>query len=151
MQRMLFLIVDAGRPPSGNWAMQLNGPSGLDVGIAAADAAIDSATRLSAAAFRTMAVDWRESIVRFRCGLSDAQVRAHLPAGQPWRCDALRFFVGTVSAESLEPERAARLRDMPTRLTLPQDDIAAAVTAGRDAARRNPALRDYLADRLARP
>lgn len=56
MRRMLFLIVDAGRPPSGRWALQADGPSGVDVGIAAADAAIDSATRLSAAAFRRMVV-----------------------------------------------------------------------------------------------
>jgi NTE family protein len=151
MRRMLFLIVDAGRPPSGKWAMQLDGPTGLDVGIAAADAATDSATRLSAAAFKTMAVEWRDSIVRFRCGLSDAQVRQYLPAGQPWRCDDLNFFVGTVSVESLEQARAAWLRDVPTRLTLPSDDIDAVVSGGRDAARRNPALRSYLADRQASP
>jgi NTE family protein len=148
MRRMLFLIVDAGRPPSGSWALQAEGPSGVDVGVAAADAAIDSATRLSTDAFRRMAVEWRDSIVRFRCSLSDAQVREHVPSGQPWRCDELRFFLGTVSAESLEPARAARLRDTPTRLNLPREDIDAVIAAGRDAARRSPALREYLADRV---
>ena len=151
MRRMLFLIVDAGRPPSGNWALKLDGPSGVDVGIAAADAAIDSATRLSAAAFRAMVVEWRDSIVRFRCGLTGAEVQRYLPAGQTWRCDDLEFFIGTVSAEGLEPLRAARMRDTPTRLTLPPADIDAVVAAGRDAARRNPALQSYLQDRLARP
>lgn len=151
MRRMLFLIVDAGRPPTGDWALQLEGPSGIDVGIAAADAAIDSATRLSAAAFRTMTGEWRDSIVRFRCGLTEAQARRHLPATQPWRCDDVRFFIGTVSVESLTPERAERLRGMPTRLTLPRADVDAAVDAGRDAAGLNPALRDYLADRAAKP
>jgi NTE family protein len=120
----------------------------VDVGVAAADAAIDSATRLSTDAFRRMAVEWRDSIVRFRCSLSDAQVREHVPSGQPWRCDELRFFLGTVSAESLEPARAARLRDTPTRLNLPREDIDAVIAAGRDAARRSPALREYLADRV---
>jgi NTE family protein len=147
MRRMLFLIVDAGRPPGGAWAMELDGPSGVDVGVAAVDAAIDSATRLSAAAFRTMSGEWRDSIVRFRCSLSAEQMRRHVPAGQPWRCDDVRFFVGTVSPESLSPERAARLREMPTRLALPRDDVEAAIDAGRDAALRNPALRDYLAER----
>lgn len=151
LRRLLFLIVDAGRPPAGDWALQRDGPSGVDVGIAAADAAIDSATRLSAAAFRTMTVEWRDSMIRHRCSLSEAQVRRYVPAGQPWRCDDVSFFVGTVSAQSLSPERAARLRDMPTRLTLSRADVDAAIDAGRDAARANPALRAYLADRAARP
>lgn len=151
LRRMLFLIVDAGRPPAGDWATRLDGPAGVDVGLAAADAAIDSATRLSAAAFRTMTVAWRDDLVRFRCGLTDAQVRRHLPPDEPWRCDDVTFFVGTVSAEALGPERAARLRDIPTRLALPRADIDDAIAAGHDAAQANPALRAYLADRAARP
>jgi NTE family protein len=151
LKRMLFLIVDAGRPPSGNWALERDGPSGLDVGIAAADAAIDSATRLSVSAFRNMTTEWRDSIVLYRCGLSAEYVKQFLKPGQYWRCDDVRFFVGTVSAASLEPQRAARLRDTPTRLTLPRQDIDAVIDAGRDAARRNSALHDYLADRAALP
>ena len=83
--------------------------------------------------------------------LTEAQVRRHLPAGQEWRCDDVTFFVGTVSAQSLSPERAARLRGMPTRLSLSRADIDAAIEAGRDAAWVNPALRAYVADRAARP
>jgi NTE family protein len=149
IRRMLFLIVDAGRPPAGDWALRPDGPSGLDVGIAAADAAIDSATRLSADAFRAMVQDWREQIVRFRCALGEARARPHLETGEPWRCDDVMFFVGTVSAESLEPERAARMRAMPTRLALAPSDIDAAISAGRDATLRDPALRRYLAARVA--
>lgn len=155
MRRWLFLIVDAGRPPTGDWAMQLDGPSGVDVGMAAADAAIDSATRLSAEAFRAMSREWRDSIVKFRCSLTDQQRAKYLEPGKPWRCDDVQFFLGTVSIESLAPERAARLRQIPTRLTLPASDVQAAVQAGRDAALLNPALRDYVravqADRLQNP
>lgn len=66
IRRMLFLIVDAGRPPAGDWALRLDGPSGVEVGIASADPAIDSATRQSAVAFRAMANEWRDSLVRYR-------------------------------------------------------------------------------------
>jgi NTE family protein len=90
-------------------------------------------------------------IVRFRCGLDEARVRPHLDAGETWRCDDVRFFVGTVSAESLEPARAERLRTMPTRLALPEADIDAAIHAGRDATRRAPALQRYLAQRIGAP
>lgn len=147
LRRMLFLIVDAGRPPSGDWALPLDGPSALEIGLAAADAAIDSATRLSAASFRTMAGEWRDSLVRWRCSLDEAEVRRWLPPGQPWRCDDLRFFVGTIGPQSLPPERAERLRQIPTRLSLPAADTDEAVAAGHDAAQRSPALRDYLAAR----
>lgn len=145
IRRMLFLIVDAGRPPAGDWALRLDGPSGVDVGVAAADAAIDAATRLSSAAFRTMATEWRDSIVRHRCALDEATVRRYLPASEAWRCDDLQFVVETISAEALDPAQARRLREMPTRLALPASDVDAAIAAGRNATLRSPALKAYLA------
>lgn len=147
LQRLLFLIVDAGRAPAGDWLLRPDGPGGLDVGMAAADAAIDSATRLSAMAFRDMARRWQEQLVRFRCGLREARVRELLPARERWACDDLEITVETISPESLPPERAARLRTMPTRLVLSAAQVDEAVAAGRDAARASPALRAHVASR----
>ncbi len=151
VRRMLFLIVDAGRSPVGDWALRVDGPGGMDAGIAAADAAIDSATRLSAAAFRTMVREWRDAIVQYRCSLDDAEVRRHVPAGTDWQCTDVTVLVDTVSADALEPERARRLRAMPTRLVLPAAEVDAAIEAGRDAALRSPALRGYVAERSRTP
>jgi NTE family protein len=147
VRRMLFLIVDAGRPPSGDWALRPDGPSGIDVGLAAADAAIDSATRFSAAAFRTMVQEWRDSIVRWRCGLTPEQVLQHLPPREPWRCDDVEFRLAVIGFEGLPPADAERLRNIPTRLVLPADDIDFAIAAGRAAALASPALRAHVADR----
>lgn len=147
IRRLLFFIVDAGRPPAGDWALRLDGPSGIEVGVAAADAAIDAATRLSSAAFRTMVREWRDSIVQHRCALDASTVRRHLPEGEAWKCDDVQFVVETISAEALGPEQARRLREMPTRLVLPAADVDAAIAAGRDATLRSRALRDYLAGR----
>lgn len=149
MRRMLFLIVDAGRAPAGDWVLRPQGPGGLDAGIAAADAAIDSATRLSATAFRDMARRWQDELVRFRCSLDETRVRLLLTAGEPWVCDDLRIVVETISPEALASERAARLRAMPTRLALTQGQVDEAISAGRDAARASPALRAYTAYRSA--
>ncbi|WP_425259295.1 patatin-like phospholipase family protein [Rubrivivax sp. RP6-9] len=149
IRRLLFLIVDAGRPPAGDWALRLDGPSGVDVGVAAADAAIDAATRLSSAAFHAMTAEWRNSIVRYRCALDAATVRRHLPAGEAWQCDDVQFVVETISAEALDPARAQRLRAMPTRLALPAADVDAAIAAGRDATLQSAALRAHLARRGA--
>ncbi len=95
-----------------------------------------------------MAQDWRNSIVRYRCALSEAEARRHLSADEPWRCDDVEFFVGTVSAEALAPAQALRLREMPTRLALPVADVDAAIAAGRAATAVNPALRAYIAARI---
>lgn len=146
LRRLLFLVVDAGRPPSGDWALQAQGPSAVDVGLAAADAAIDSATRLSVQAFREEMARWRDQIVAFRCALPVERVRAHVPAGRPWDCTDLRFEVDVVSFERLPPALEARLRAMPTRLALPAADVDAAIEAGRLAARASAALARYRAD-----
>lgn len=149
LRRMLFLIVDAGRAPAGDWALRVDGPSGVDVGVAAADAAIDSATRLSAQAFRNMVGEWRESLVRFRCGLDETHARRYLPPGEDWDCRDVQIVVDTVSAEALGPQRARRLREMPTRLVLPTDDLDEAIAAGRDAALASPALQAHGARHLS--
>jgi NTE family protein len=148
VRRMLFLVVDAGRPPTGDWAMQLNGPSGVDVGLAAADTAIDAAARLAVDAFKKMIEDWQNSVVRFRCTLPRERVQRYLPANQEWRCDDVQFVVGVVGFDSLEQSRAQRLKEMPTRLALPAAQIEEAIQAGRDATLANPALRAYLATRV---
>ncbi len=150
LRRMLFLVVDAGRPPSGDWAKSLEGPSGVDVGIAAADTAIDAAARLSADAFKTMIEQWRESIVRFRCSLSDDAVRRHLKNINNWRCDDVRFYVEVIGFETIEDERAEKLKAMPTRLSLAPPDVETAVSAGRDATRGNETFRRYVKERFRR-
>jgi NTE family protein len=147
VRRMLFLVVDAGRPPTGDWALRPDGPSGVDVGLAAADAAIDSATRLSLAAFRSMLAEWRDSIVRHRCSLGEDTLRRHLgEARAGWRCDDVVFRLGVIGFEGLPPASADRLRHMPTRLVLPAADIDFAIAAGRAAALANPALQAHRAD-----
>jgi NTE family protein len=144
-------VVDAGRPPLGDWALELDGPSAVDVGLAASDAAIDSATRLSVAAFRTMVEDWRRSIVDFRCSLPESEARKLLERGAAWNCDDLRVYVGTVGFEGLPRELAEGMRKMPTRLVLPPGDIDLAIEAGRAAVLGNRELLLYLRERVTRP
>jgi NTE family protein len=150
LRRMLFLVVDAGRPPSGDWAKSVEGPSGVDVGLAAADTAIDAAARLSADAFKAMVEEWRESIVRFRCSLADETVRRHLKSTTNWNCSDVRFYVEVIGFESLEDDRADKLKVMPTRLALARSDVETAVSAGRDATRSNDIVQRYVRERFRR-
>jgi NTE family protein len=151
IKRMLFIVVDAGRGPSGDWALTPYGPSGIDLGLAATDAAIDSAARISFDAFRTMLQQWQSDVQNFRCALSPAEVaklKGIAEADSSWDCRDVKFDLALISFSDLDTSRAALLNSMPTRLTLPSKDIDAAIAAGRDAAGVNVVLRNYRQQRF---
>jgi predicted acylesterase/phospholipase RssA len=129
VRRILFLVVDAGRGLSGNWANSLEGPSGAELVAAAADTAIDASVRSSYAAFSTLLAEWSAKVRRWRCALSPAdRARLGVPAG--WKCDDLNTFVERVSFERLGPARAAALEAVATRLTLPADQVDLLIEGG---------------------
>jgi NTE family protein len=150
VRRMLFLVVDAGRSPSGDWALQPEGPSAVDMALAATDSAIDSATRLGFEVFRNTLSQWEADVRRFRCALRADELktlREPDPTGTPWDCRDVRFELGVIRFSDLDSARADQLNRIPTRLTLPAADIDAAIEAGRDAALLNAPLQRYQAER----
>ncbi len=90
IRRVLFLVVDAGRGPSGEWAQSLEGPTALEIVRAAADTAIDSGARSSFTAFDQTMTEWRNALVRWRCGLSAAERQSYRMAA-PSDCRDLKF------------------------------------------------------------
>lgn len=148
LRRMLFLVVDAGRGPSGDWALGPDGPSGVDMALASTDTAIDSAARVGFDAFREMMRDWRNSIVDFRCSLPITDVARLRGSTTEWNCSDVQFELGVVSFADLGRDRESRLSAIPTRLTLPASMIDETVDAGFDAARNNPAFTRYLQRRI---
>lgn len=143
IRRALFLIVDAGRGPSGDWATTLEGPSGAEIVLASADTAIDAGMNASYVAFQALTLDWREQLVRWRCSLSAVErLRLGLKAG--WNCRDLKFFVGRVSFEQFSGERAKALNAVPTRFHLPPEAIDLLIEAGRDAVRGSATYRAFV-------
>jgi NTE family protein len=149
VNRMLFLVVDAGRGPNGDWAMDAEGPSGLDMALAATDSAVDSAARTAFDSFSTMMREWQRDVIEFRCALKDEDVLRLRGSLANWNCKDVEFDVGLVALSDLGPEQEKRLNNIPTRLTLPKADIDSAIAAGREAALRNAALKLYLKQRIA--
>jgi NTE family protein len=147
LRSMLFLVVDAGRGPSGDWALETAGPSGFDMALAATDTAIDAAARASYDGFRLMMSQWQQSIIEFRCSLSIEELAKFNVATKNWACRDVTFNVGSVSFSDLEAKRAAALDAIPTRLSLPKQQIDAAIEGGVDAVLSNTALKQYLANR----
>jgi NTE family protein len=144
VRRLLFLVVDAGRGPSGEWARSLDGPTALEIVQAAADTAIDSSARASLTAFYQTMSQWREKLIRWRCGLS-ASERQDYGVGSRWNCHDLKFFVGRISFEQLGNERAAELNAIPTRFQLSPQGVQTLVTAGQEALRTNPTFLAFVA------
>ncbi|MDE2048786.1 MAG: patatin-like phospholipase family protein [Betaproteobacteria bacterium] len=148
MRHMLFLVIDAGRGPSGDWALRADGPSGIDMAKLATDTAIDAASRTAYDGFRMMVRAWHDVIVAYRCTLKAAEVQRLLGArAAGWDCRDLAFEVSLVRFSDLDRDRAQRLNDIPTRLALPVRQVEDAVAAGRDAVWGNAAFKRYLAER----
>ncbi len=143
MRRSIFIVVDAGQGPSGDWVNTVSGPSGLELVMAAADTATEAALRAGFTAFEGTMKDWEQQVVRWRCGLSAAQRRRYgAPPG--WNCRDLQFHTARVSFAQLDPQRAAQLNAIPTRFRLPQQQVDFLIDAGRDALRGNLVFRNFL-------
>ena len=142
LRRVMFLIADAGRGPSGNWSQVLPGPTGVDLVMATADTATEASVRASYTAFVTLMNDWGAKVRRWRCGLSAAErQRLRLPAG--WQCNDLRVFVERVGFDQFDRQRSVVLNAIPTSLNLPQQSVDTLIEAGADAVRSNPTFQAF--------
>jgi NTE family protein len=142
VRRMMFLVVDAGRGLSGDWANRLEGPSGVELVAAAADTAIDASVRSSYAAFSSLVNDWTVKVRRWRCGLSGAdRARLGLPAG--WKCNDLSAFVDRIAFDRLGSPRSGMLEAIPTRLSLPEQQVEMLIEGGADALRSSATFQSF--------
>ena len=143
IRRVLFLVVDAGRGPSGDWAQSLEGPTAIESVTAAADTAIVSSARSSFTAFDQTMTEWRDALVRWRCSLSSPDRQSYGATQRP-DCRDLKCFVGRINFEQLGAQRAFELNAIPTRFRLSQQDVERSISAGQDALRSNTTFRAFL-------
>uniref|UniRef100_Q07L95 Patatin n=1 Tax=Rhodopseudomonas palustris (strain BisA53) TaxID=316055 RepID=Q07L95_RHOP5 len=144
LRRMMFLVVDAKTGLSGNWINTVEGPSGVDLLKAAVDTTMDASVGAAYTAFDRTMSDWRDSMVRWRCGLSAAE-RTRYGAGAGWNCRDLKFFVGRLGFDQLDAARANELEAIPTRFYLPANQVDDLIAAGRDSLRASPVFRAFAA------
>ncbi len=143
LRRLLFLVVDSGRAPSGSWAQTVAGPSGVDLITATSDTATGSGAIGSYTSFDGIMDDYRADLVKWRCALPEAE-RRRLGAPTGWNCKDVRFFIGRLSFDQLGPERAAALNAVETRFRLPPQQVDMLIDAGRDALKTNVVFRAFL-------
>jgi NTE family protein len=136
VRRVLFIVVDAGLGPQGDWSRTLEGPTGAALLSAVTDVVLDSSKRSSYTAFEKTMQDWRSSLTRWRC-------RAGGGAG----CGTLRLHIGRVAFDDLGPARSAALNAVPTNFNLPQPTVDMLIEAGRDAMTNSRPFREFLGGR----
>ncbi|MFG6433358.1 patatin-like phospholipase family protein [Roseateles sp. LYH14W] len=145
MRRTLFIVVDAGQGPSGDWGREVAGPSGLDIATAAVDTAIESTMRMSYAYFVPMVRNWERDIVTYRCSLPDDRKAALVALNPDWRCEDIHFDVTQISFADLPEAEEAALNAIPTRLKLPAEQIDQLVAAARRAVAADAVVRRFAA------
>ncbi len=87
--------------------------------------------------------DWKNELVRWRCGLSEAD-RRRFGAPPGWNCRDVQFFISRITFDDLGPQRSAALNAVETRLKLPPDQIDMLIAAGRDALKANAKFRAFM-------
>lgn len=146
LRRLMFLVVDAGQGPKGDWSTTLEGPAGKELVGAVVDVLVDSNARASYTAFEQTMKAWRDQIVAWRCGLKAGEAARLREGSGPRNCRDLKFTITRVSFDQLGAERAKALGAVPTSFTLPVDTIDMLTQAGGDALDDNAAFREFLRD-----
>jgi NTE family protein len=140
LRRLIFVVVNAGQAPSGNWGRTLEGPDGAALLNAVTDTAMNSSVRSGFDAFRLSLRDWEEAIRKWRCGLPVAEAR-RLGASADWRCSNFRFDVAEIGFDLFEAQRAAQLSSIKTSFNLPTEDVDLLIQSGSDAILTHPSFK----------
>ena len=106
LRRLLFLVVDSGQGPQGDWSRTLEGPAGKELVGAVVDVLVEANAHSSYTAFEATMNNWRDAMVRWRCSLKAAEVARLRGVAGHWNCRDLKFIIGRISFGQLDPERA---------------------------------------------
>lgn len=144
LTRMLVLVANAGVQQDPRWNQKVGGPGGVGLGLAIANASMGAATRVGYDVMRLTLDEYAADLIEWRCDLPAARVRALRGSTAGWDCADVKFFVGQVAFDVLDPDQRDKLNEVPTRLALPTDQVDLVIAAGEEATRRNPDLNGFL-------
>lgn len=147
VRRLLFIVVDATSVQHSDWIFESNELDGIDVMIAASDAAVDSSARQASDLLEKMIHEWQESVITFRCGLTTSEVD-HLGGPEDWNCRDVKFSVAHISINELPEAQRRELASIPTRLSLTKAEIQSAINAASSATRNLPEVQLFLGSRI---
>jgi hypothetical protein len=144
LRRALFLVVNSGRGPAGDWPLREFGPGGLTTISALADTATEAAARAGYDYFRLLIADWRNKLVRWRCSLPAHEAARLRGRAGAWHCADLQMFVGELSFADAGADRVTVLDSIPTRFSLPAESVDFTIESGRIAVGNEISIRRFL-------
>lgn len=145
MKRLLFVVVDAGRPPGGNWAQNVK-TNASDVIQAVADTAVDANVRNTYDTFAAQLRNWNRDLVDWRCKLPAERVRALTDGNSQWNCRDVSFHVVKVTFDQMpDPTVRAKLESIPTRFKIEKENVDLLLDSAGAILRRNGAFQRFLA------
>lgn len=144
VNRMLFLVANAGTQTDYKWNQRLRGPGGVQLGMAIANSSMGSATRVGYDVLRLTLDQYAEDLIEWRCDLSQSKVRALRGTLNGWDCEDVKLFVGQVAFDVLDADERALLDEIPTRLRLETAQVDRVIAAGEAATRLNPEFNGFL-------
>ncbi|MGR3795834.1 patatin-like phospholipase family protein [Vannielia sp. SX4] len=144
LERMLFLVANAGVRTDYGWTQKLPGPGGVQLAMSIATSSMSAATRTGYDAMRLTLDRWQQALVEFRCDLPLAEVRRIRGSTAGWDCADVKLFVGQVSFEGLPDGMQRELNEIPTRLKLKPEQVALTIEAARQSTRQNPEFNGFL-------
>lgn len=145
LQRLLFIVTDAGSQTMPEWGRRAQRPRLPELLSAVTRTTISSSVRKGFDALVLATEQWQEDIIRFRCSLSQSRVRALRGSLEGWNCRDVRIAVELLSFRDFDTATQDALSSIPTRLTLPQDQVDQLIAAGRRAVRENVEIRETIA------
>ncbi len=144
VNRMLFLVANAGTQQDFKWNQRLRGPGGLQLGMAIANSSMGAATRVGYDVLRLTLDQYSKDLIAWRCDLPLSKVRALRGSTRGWDCKDVKLFVGEVSFAALDADQRDALNEVPTRLRLPTNEVDLVISAGEEATRLNPDFNGFL-------
>ncbi len=142
LQKLLFIVTDAGKTPAPEWGMRERGPGLTELVPALAHTTITSSVRKGVDALALAVREWQADIISFRCSLSAREVARLRGNMAGWDCRDVNITVELLSFRNFEPELQQALNRVPTRLTLDAEQVDLVVKAGRRAVRENADIRE---------
>lgn len=144
MQQMLILVADAGQEQTEDWSETLHGPAIAPLLQAAVRTSMAASVRHEMDSLLFTVRDWQKQLIAFRCALPTSTVQRIRGTLRGWNCRDVEMVVEHLAFTDLGYDEAQRLSNIPTRLTLPKEDVDVLVEAGRAVVETNKPIQDAL-------
>lgn len=132
LRRVVVIVADASMRVGGGMSRAIDGPDAPEAITASVDAMIDNASRASLDALERETANWRERLLRWRCGLA-------APEGH---CRQLQVTLVRLSLSDIDsPEEKRRILQLHNKLTLKADEVDFLGNLGRRLLSANPDYR----------